>query len=364
MNIPPQPSIANKNIVYDFFLAINRTCNLACPYCYCQEHLSAHAIPTLDDIDTCLAFLKKIPQIGNITLIGGEPLFNQKQVIYILNALQQLYTERTHKFKIVIITNGTFYIDLKKYKAMISYMQISLNGFREEHNKYRKFTNTGLGSFDTIISNYRRYIADDITINFHCVVDTYTIRTIAPSLKKLITYIDIKNTPINVQISHYAPWAKHWLRLILLHYDIFKLSRNYPVYIIRAHISSFKRSSQVCAIGTTFFGIDLVSGKIYACHELCGTDKSIVGDLDRGISQAFINQYYTALDLKKYRFQGLPQWLSYWLLQKFPLDICPTHNIGHTKNEFIIPLFILLWSILSKLSRFMYRKNGLKLRAP
>lgn len=129
-------------------------CNFNCSYCF--EGEKHNSIMSQQVINELIQFIKTDRSIKNLSILwfGGEPLLAYNIIGSILKKI-----ELEINIPIIshgIITNGycinekicTF---LKDYK--ISYIQITLDGIKTTHDKFRKLKKTNHGTYDTIISN-------------------------------------------------------------------------------------------------------------------------------------------------------------------------------------------------------------------
>lgn len=139
-------------------------CNLACSYCYegngqkCEypnlEEINQDFASAKEKINKFIDELYKLNGEGITKIIwhGGEPtLINSK----LLDEIMQSQADKGHKnIRWSMQSNGTLLTDqyieiLKKHKVSIG---ISLDGLKEQHDKYRKFKN-GNPTFDIIVKN-------------------------------------------------------------------------------------------------------------------------------------------------------------------------------------------------------------------
>ena len=148
-------------------------CNLACSYCY-EGNGEIHEYPKLGKINEDFwcgkekieKFIDELYSLNNegftkIIWHGGEPtLINYK----LLDEMMQNQVDKGHKnIKWSMQSNGTLltdkYIDiLKKHNVSVG---ISLDGLKEQHDRYRKFKN-GNPTFDIIINNIKKLQENDI----------------------------------------------------------------------------------------------------------------------------------------------------------------------------------------------------------
>jgi radical SAM domain protein len=129
-------------------------CNFACPYCF--EKDKRHSVMSDKTIDKIISFInghKKAKRL-NITWYGGEPLMG-------LGAIKKIYSKLLREISIPlsrqgIITNGYLLsrdVILFLKDVGVSFIQITLDGVKENHNKTRMLLSGGRQTYDTIISN-------------------------------------------------------------------------------------------------------------------------------------------------------------------------------------------------------------------
>ena len=135
----------NKYCRVHFLLTYS--CNFACPYCYEQQHRSNDKL-SFEQVDKIFSLYDN--NITEIGFFGGEPLLpgNKEIIEYIIS--------KAPKATYNIITNGYYlndYLDILE-RINVVYLQITLDGNREQHNKTRMLVN-GKSTYDRIIESIR-----------------------------------------------------------------------------------------------------------------------------------------------------------------------------------------------------------------
>lgn len=136
-------------------------CNLACPYCFQQQHADSTGFLTremidkgLDAIEQCESPVRAIAgkeTLPKIAITGGEPMLNSKANDEALNYLIEQLVSRYWPFNIT--TNGTElarFVDNHEASKRCRNVQVTLDGPRRVHNQRRAFRG-GKGSFDAIV---------------------------------------------------------------------------------------------------------------------------------------------------------------------------------------------------------------------
>jgi len=135
-------------------LFLTEGCNLSCDYCFVRG--KSPKTMSWENIVSAINFLVLYSgdeNLLNLTLFGGEPLLEKKNIYKIVELCGKLKTNSGKKdFAISITTNGTLITEtlLKRTQGKINYL-LSIDGNEETHDRYRKFNN-GKGSFKKTVS--------------------------------------------------------------------------------------------------------------------------------------------------------------------------------------------------------------------
>ncbi|MDU5080431.1 radical SAM/SPASM domain-containing protein [uncultured Tissierella sp.] len=147
-----------KNNIKDLGIVLTYDCNFGCSYCF-ESNVSSHDkdLLTEDMIDRTEELF---PNIESILLYGGEPLLEQNMDI--IKYIIEKYPDKEYR----IITNGygiDKYIDILK-KIKVKWLQVTLDGGKETHDKSRFLKDNRMGTFDKLISNIDLAIKNNIRI--------------------------------------------------------------------------------------------------------------------------------------------------------------------------------------------------------
>lgn len=147
-----------KSNIKDLGIVLTYDCNFGCSYCF-ESNVNNHDKDILTDemIDRAEELF---PNIETILLYGGEPLLEQN--IEIIRYIIKKYPDKEYR----IITNGygiDKYIDILQ-KIKVKWLQVTLDGVKETHDKSRFLKDNRLGTYDKLISNIDLAIKNNIRI--------------------------------------------------------------------------------------------------------------------------------------------------------------------------------------------------------
>lgn len=152
------------------------SCPMRCIYCY-QKHIKNGGDMSQSIMEKTTSWLKdKILELkckrSSITFYGGEPLMNFTPIEYIGNRMSEYCLSVGISLYLSMVTSGvllTQKIAEKLKRIGLKYLQITLDGDRDAHDK-RRFFKDGSGTFDKILENLR-YLIEYFFITITCNVD-------------------------------------------------------------------------------------------------------------------------------------------------------------------------------------------------
>lgn len=135
---------------------LNLACNCDCPYCF--ENKNGQFMT----METAKAYLEWLePQVKDIkyfymSWFGGEPLLSKKMIEFITDGILKLAEKYHFEYSACVITNGV--LADKEFvsnceRLHITNLQITIDGERETHNKFRFLKANNEGTFDKILEN-------------------------------------------------------------------------------------------------------------------------------------------------------------------------------------------------------------------
>lgn len=152
-----------------YFLVIYPTqdCNLKCWYCY-EEHLKGSKM-SAEVMDRLVAHIDR--KLANnemdylhVTFFGGEPLLYFDDVVYpLVRRMAELCQAHDVPYNMFFITNASLINEemIQKLKPYRPLFQITLDGYRDKHDKVRIWKEGNRGTYDKIVKALR-LISDNI----------------------------------------------------------------------------------------------------------------------------------------------------------------------------------------------------------
>lgn len=154
----PQTTAAPFLVVWQF----TNACNLRCKHCYASaisetmpdELTTEEAKDLIDELADC--------GVVAIAFSGGEPLI-RKDFFEIANYAKE------RDFYVAVATNGTLITPSigKKLKSCVDYVEISLDGLKETHEKFRGIS----GVYDKTINGIKNCVKEKLDV---CIAPTVT----------------------------------------------------------------------------------------------------------------------------------------------------------------------------------------------
>lgn len=154
-------------------IAVTNNCNFNCSYCFEKKQKTFNKSI---DIKTKRIFKEKLcnyvfhkiisKNIKNITIVwyGGEPLIEDNYIIDINKIMESMTKKHNVKYEFIIISNGYLIDDnfIENFKnSNIKYIQITLDGTENIHDKRRKLLNEK-SSYKTILNNVELLLSNKI----------------------------------------------------------------------------------------------------------------------------------------------------------------------------------------------------------
>lgn len=184
--------------LHEFLLTINPTmnCNFKCWYCY-ETHIkkSSFSQEMMKKVDRFIENTTQKPNLHyfNLAFFGGEPLlYFKRDVAPVIRKLQEECKRNLVDYSVSFTTNGylinDYFIDFFKSHEIVPALQITLDGYGEEHDQVRYVTKTK-GSYAEIVKNMRRLLNNRFPVRLRI---NYTKDNIENAYKIADDFADIK----------------------------------------------------------------------------------------------------------------------------------------------------------------------------
>lgn len=139
----------------ELILLPTEKCNLRCTYCYEDFKIGRMSEATQRGIELYLEQRVRQLDMLRFSWFGGEPLVAKDIVLRLSRYASALCEQYGVAFQGGLTTNA-YHLDVATFADLLAcgqnFFQITLDGWRETHDKVRRFAN-GRGSFDRIWSN-------------------------------------------------------------------------------------------------------------------------------------------------------------------------------------------------------------------
>ena len=309
-------------------IATTMQCNFACPYCYqTRDNI------TLDNTaeEAIISFVERnISGVTRLTVTwyGGEPLLNFKSIQKLSKAFIDLCKEKEIDYSASIITNGYLLTEdiakeLQTYQVKSA--QITLDGYKEVHNKRRNLK-TGGDSFSVIAENIdkaRKYFAISIRVN----IDSENANDVDKMLDfcqnrdwNVKTGVGIYFSRVHEQNANeydsyidenvYSKFDEDLTRKLIGYFGEEYLARTYP-----------RRRTLPCGSVRIKSFVIAPDGKLYKCWEEINKEEFCVGDVKSGVKMC----------------QKLINWIDYQIprdcLECDVFPVCPRDCIRQRKDK-------------------------------
>lgn len=176
-----------------FCIYMTYDCNLCCPYCYLEYFMRGKPRKMMENktILGVTRFIRNFVKENNVrelimALTGGEPLLNVKGVFSILKNNKEWTDKEGIEFKSIIFSNGTLFTKdvIKRLACHDVFIQITLAGNKETHNKKRMYENR-TGTYDDIMKTITMLEQGGIDYGIRVDVDKENIDTLGEMMDDL-----------------------------------------------------------------------------------------------------------------------------------------------------------------------------------
>lgn len=303
-------------IIKALCLHIAHDCNLACRYCFAGkgEYNGDRSLMSFEVGKRAIDFLiENSGQRRNLEVdfFGGEPLMNFEVVKQIVEYGRSLEEKYNKKFRFTLTTNGVLLNDdiMNFANKEMNNVVLSIDG-RKEINDYMRPTINGKGSYDLIISKFKKFADSRNQTNYY-VRGTFTHNNLDFS-KDVLHLADMGFKQISVEPVVSLPNEDYAIKkedidIIKNEYD--KLAKNmierekqgkgFNFFHFMIDLSggpcAAKRLSG-CGSGTEYLAVTPL-GELYPCHQFVGDKNFIMGNVFDGIKRTDIQNEFKSCNV-------------------------------------------------------------------
>lgn len=144
---------------HSYTVYVTQRCNMTCDYCYVKKDNYEDKSDYKKSLSRCIdKLLVQNKELNfNINWFGGEPLLKIDEILSMMDKLSKKISNKNGKLTSGIVTNGLLLTRenfIKLINKGINLVQVTFDGYRDNHNIYRK-THDHKNTFDTILDNLK-----------------------------------------------------------------------------------------------------------------------------------------------------------------------------------------------------------------
>ncbi len=276
-----------------FVVALNLSCNLACPYCFEGAVKGSHFMSkeTENDLVNFIArnITDKTKEVS-VTFYGGEPLLSVDAIVRISGRLNDLASNKGLRYSFNLVTNGTLLtsrvVQQLKPLGLIG-AKVTLDGPRSTHNASRPFR-SGKGSFDIIVENLRQ-VCRDISIQvggnyarnnyaeFPKLLDYLVHEGLTPDAIRSVKFVPVTAANKSLALQDCAEWCTYNNEQWVLEAGVFLREA-----IMKHGFKTQFIKPSLCVIESGNFYIVNYNGDLYKCPGFIGKEDFKTGTLKEG----------------------------------------------------------------------------------
>lgn len=298
-----QLSIDESKEVINLVMNISQDCNLRCKYCFAStgHYKGKRTLMSQEIADKTLRWFfnqAKQSKVLNLHLFGGEPLMNIPLVEYIVEKCKKLEEEFSKKIFINICTNGTILNEklLKLIKDNEIGMQISIDGPKAVHDKYRPMAN-GASSYDKLTENVSILFKE---LDKNTIIPRGTISNADVDVNDIVRHI-IEEMGFNAFFfipamgsdehsynkSDLPKYFYDYDNLVETFLDKLRNKEEYNIYPFVTEVDAIGKGIRRiygCGAGIGFASVD-IKGNIYPCMRFTNNNDYLLGNVDEGFNE-------------------------------------------------------------------------------
>lgn len=287
--------------VSDITLQITKNCNFRCQYCLFatdskveRVHENSNMSWTIakESIDFLYSHSMDCPNV-NIAFYGGEPLMNFNLIKKIVLYAENLFVSK--KIRYIMTVNGSLLTEtivdfLVKYDFNIT---VSLDGPQDVQNRHRKFSYSGLGTFDSVMAGVKR-IKEKYPEYFNSSVSFSPVIFPDEDYNEVLSFyqsigVDLEKVNANAASLSGIDYIERGLSEQYNYRDLSE-NKNDAIFNDKSQINSIWHHNGPCIPGLRKLFID-TRGNFYTCEKFVENINSSIGNLKKGFDYTKVKRY-------------------------------------------------------------------------
>jgi len=279
------------------FIYPTQDCNAACHYCFNKDEKKLTM--TKETADNVVQYITRNVSVNDEVVFrwfGGEPLMASEIIDHITENVSKYYDHKL-KFSSIVTTNGYEITDdliiRAKEKWHAKKFNITIDGYRDEHNKRKGFSEKKIDVYQKLLKDIKKLIDNEIFViaRFNC--DKKNLNQYPDILNDLLTFRDsnkfhiypttlrrVGNQPLE---DYILPLDYAWF------YDFaYREMYAYGFYNSIHQILPLRRRGNCTACLMNGILIN-AEGNLFKCNQHSTADSCKVGDCKTGV---IFNQNY------------------------------------------------------------------------
>jgi uncharacterized protein len=171
-----------------------QACNARCAYCFAEHNTKISM--TNETTEKVIKFFSDTFKPQDHVLIrwfGGEPLMAKETITYITSRIDEVFDHKLD-FESLLFTNGSLITDELLFEAKniwrVSKIQLTLDGFNEEHNNRKRYAGENADYYNKVLSDISKILSLGIRVDCRINLDKDNINQIDNILSDLERFKD------------------------------------------------------------------------------------------------------------------------------------------------------------------------------
>lgn len=171
-----------------------QACNARCEYCFAEHNKKITM--TKEAVDDTVRFFSKNFSDGDKVVIrwfGGEPLVAKHIIDQIISGVNNEFSGNLN-YESIMFTNGSLLtkdiIVQAKKEWKLSKIQLTIDGYREEHNQRKNYINPEIDYYEKVVQDISVLLGNNISVDCRVNLDKDNIKQLDWILQDLLPFRD------------------------------------------------------------------------------------------------------------------------------------------------------------------------------